>query len=177
MIKRDFKNIIILLLLVLTFTGSTYSYFSVHKKVENIITTGSLSIKLIETDINDRPYPIEEISVLPGDDVIKKVFVMNDGAHPAWVRLNVKIKSTQLDQNQLALNFDKNDWVKSGNYYYYKHILNPQDISKPLFDNIKFNDDIDLKINDHLTIEINAEAVQSEFNGNSVFEAKGWNKF
>ena len=46
-----------------------------------------------------------------------------------------------------------------------------------LFDNVKFSDDIDLKIKDHLTIEINAEAVQSEFNGNSVFEAKGWNKF
>ena len=66
-------------------------------------------------------------------------------------------------------------WYEEGGYYYYKEALLPGEITTNIFEEVYFDVLMDNRYQNSTTnIIIHAQAVQTDNNGTSVDEAKGW---
>ena len=169
-------NYILLILIVSTVYLSTLSYFTASKRVKNIITTGSVDLEIIETDEKGNPFPSSGIfNVLPASTITKDVKVKNTGLHPMWIRVAVEINflDNTLDESVVSLNYNNQDWIYKDNYFYYNKILYPNKTTESLFDTVNFKETMGNEYkNASLIINIHADGVQSEFNGDEVTKIK-----
>lgn len=104
------------------------------------------------------------------DTIKKEVYVENTGSLPAYIRvkivpvwknglpIQVNGKST-VDLN--IINLDS--WVKIGDYYYYKGVLNPKSCTKKLLDSVKVSDNIKNLYGDYdiknLSVDVFTESI------------------
>ena len=197
------KKITVLSLLAicaaLTASG-TLAYFTSEGKAHNVITTGGVSIELIEKTVSDGTkveFPKEGISgVMPGTSVSKIVTVKNDGAADAWIRVKVDQEITNPDKNPLPLTIgegekadpvmsfevDSEKWTYEGGYYYYKLPVSPMGEDEDgvlLFDEVLFSGAMGNEYqNCTAKIFVSAEAVQYANNpipeGGTVTDIPGW---
>ena len=180
------KSVIILIVLLLvTIISVTYAYIVRETNTSSVITFGSLKMELIETTIKDG----KEVRVSNNDDmdisntntVSRIVKVKNIGNHPMFVRISLNIEGKtknkeNIDTDNIVSMDIKENWLYKDGYYYYNKILNPDEITSELIDEIVFNNSyiVENYKNSKFTLDIKAEAVQSEHNKENVLEAVGW---
>ncbi len=78
----------------------------------------------------------DNVTVYPGSTVQKEVRVQNTGTTAAITRVKVSIKWESFTTTEnIFINYNTEDWLKKGGYYYYKGILNPGEYTTELMNN------------------------------------------
>lgn len=127
--------------------GGTYAYLSDYFTVKNEFTVDTTyGVDLIEKFESPQNWK-------PGEEVTKEVSVKNNGNINAVVRLSIT-EDWMAGTEQLSLVNSNNDpiaiihfanpelWIKDGDYYYYKNVLQPNDQTELFIDKVTLNDDI-----------------------------------
>ena len=160
----------------------TIAYFTAEETAYNVITTGVLSMDLVEETTGGEPWPDGEriCGVVPGMIVDKVPYVVNDGGIDFYTRLSMTMKVTGADGNELSaeyisLDINETEWTEKDGYYYYNEIVAPTEKTEPLFTKVTFAKEMpNAYMNAQIEIEVAAEAVQSKNNGDSALTASGW---
>lgn len=179
------KSKIILFLCILTmisgiFIYGTYANYVVSSKATNIITTNEVKIELIEKTCTEdgiiEEFDTEMIhTVYPGDSFSKIPYVENTGTEPCYVRIHIDTEYHEY------LVFDINEnWIKeetsenAGNgWYRYNKILEVGETTEPIFTTVTFSPSMGNEfIGEKITVELKADAVQSEHNDEFVSVVK-----
>ena len=181
--KRKITLIAAMALIVSLIGLGTLAFFTDSEEARNVITAGNIDIELYDLDENEEPFPANGIGgVMPGDDVAKLVFVENTGDHPAFVRIRLtkaieEAEGVEADLNfdHITLNIDTANWTLVGDWYYYNNILAPGGFTTALFTEVSFGAALG---NDYMnavvTIDVEAQGVQSANNGTTATAAAGW---
>lgn len=189
------KKILILVAAVLSLTAAvsgTLAYFNDSVTAHNVITTGGVSIELIENTKNDDGadiiWPEEGLSgIMPGTSASKIVSVRNNGQAEAWIRVEVKTTGKFADGtgmqaaelNPIKINFNQTDWSEKGDYWYYKQPVSVDNSTTELFTTVEFAKEMGNEYqNCTVYIDVTAQAVQAANNpipeNGDVTDVKGW---
>ena len=188
MTKKQKLLLIGIATLIMVMIGSTSAFFVTSSRAHNVITTSGVSIELIEntnqSGVDGRPIPFTNIdNARPGEEYSKIPQVKNTDDGDAWIRIAVKKVAEKSDgtmvdvaDNLMLTNYNTRNWLDGNDgYYYYYRALKSGETTEPLFTNVKLADNLNSEIKAskyHLSLQ--AEAVQTANNGNSVYEAEGW---
>lgn len=184
--KKKVITVSLFIILIAIISSGTIAYFTAVHTAENVITTGSLKIEVIETAKTEgslEEVPFEDIkNAMPNGTYSKIARVKNIGEQPLYLRVYVensfKLRSGEViddTDNLVSLNYDTENWTYKDGYYYYNRALTSQQLSAPLFTEVHFDEDMGNRYQDSTTyVKVIAQATQAANNGNSVFEAKGW---
>lgn len=185
-LKRKILLFSIVGIIISLFAYGTLAYFTAEKTTKNIITTGNIDIELHDETTGGIPFPEEGIQgVMPGKVIDKIVYVENIESNPLYTRIKIQKMISSPDNSEAILNFDKiklninsDYWLlKEDGYYYYKEKLEKGEKTEPLFTTVSFGIDIGNQYeNANIEIDVLAQAVQSQNNGEDVIEALGWPK-
>ena len=166
--------------------GGTLAYFSAEERAHNVITTGGVGIELLEWGDLEKTVPFEGVEgVMPGESVVKVVEVANDGQAPVWVRVKADIAVELAEGAQapegdpadvVAIDFDNEKWTLKDGWWHYNEILPAGETTAPLFEHVTFaGSEMGNAYQDcEVTVDVYAQAVQSDNNGSSALEAAGW---
>lgn len=188
------KKIVAAALIVATcgamFGTGTLAYFAVDGTARNVITTGGIDIDLIEkmeqADGTLADFPDDAVTgIMPGQTVSKIVSVKNTGPNSAWVRIKVEAEITNPQGESLSLEVGDGKamdvtvlegWTDGGDgYFYFDKKVKPGKSTSVLFKEVYFNAQLDNRYQRSIaTLTVKAEAVQTDNNGETVFEAAGW---
>ncbi len=183
------KKILIAALIVCLLAVAAYgtlAYFTSEDTTENIIKSGNLKVKLIETEIDDNgeeiPYVNEKIGIMPGTTISKIVKAENVGRHDAYVRIRLTNVITLADGTEdndengyVKYSIDEENWTYADGWYYYNTALEAGKTSEALLSEVIFSIETDNLYQDSvLSINVELQAVQVQNNGADVFEAAGW---
>ena len=176
------------LLIFVVFSAQTYAYFTDSaQSFNNSIQSGNLDVSIIPAgQVGD----VTSYSFAPGTVIEKKVKIDNAGSLPQYVRAKIDItidKAGLTDDEKAALvtrilseqlvkfNIEATegaDWILSGGYYYYKAALAADAEPVLLYSTVIFSPNMGNEYtNATITITVNTEAVQSDFNGTSPLDA------
>lgn len=181
--KRKVLLVILVLSVILAavLAQSTLAYYSSVGKVTNVVTSGELVLKIREKTADDDDFPSDGVHVIPGDTVSKQVSVENACDHPFYLRMKLinSIDNASLSAADcLAMDINTQDWeVREDGYIYYRHILQPREISSPVFTQVQIlGEHVDQTyLGSTLSLTVAAYAVQSENNpADYPWEAAGW---
>lgn len=169
------------LLIFVVFSAQTYAYFTDSaQSFNNSIQSGNLEITTVAAggSVNTEPT-----AIMPGTEVAKGVDVKNTGSLNSYVRAKIDISIDKAGINQAELEsliqFNINTtttWeLHTDGYYYYvggtNGVVESNDTVN-LFTTITFLSTMDNKYtNSKITITVNTEAVQSDFNGTGPLNA------
>ncbi len=130
------KVFIIFLFLILMLTPLlTITYFQTRETVENRFQMGGNQIELIEEF--KQPETLEAGSV-----ITKKIQVKNIGISECCVRIRAVFTSSDMEK-LCDIDWNENKWVlKEDHYFYYKEILEAQEVTEPLFTEIVIKEDV-----------------------------------
>lgn len=177
-------SLIAAMALVLSLIGfGTLAFFTDSEEATNVITAGNIDIDLHDLGEDELPFPANGIGgVMPGSSVTKVVNVENTGDHPAFVRVRLTQAivaaegvEAQLNFDNITLNLDTVNWTKSGDWYYFNSILAPGEFTTDLFTAVAFGTALGNDyMNAVITIDVEAQGVQSANNGTSATAAAGW---
>lgn len=166
--------------------GGTLAYFSANETAHNVITTGGVGIELVEWGDLERTTPFESTEgVMPGESVVKVVEVVNDGQAPAWVRIKADMALEHADgtaaeasdvEQIITIDFDTVKWTLKDGWWHYNEILPAGETTSPLFQHVIFAGPEmgNAYQGCEVTVDVAAQAVQSDNNGSSALEAAGW---
>lgn len=183
------KKLCVISLLVICLAIAAYgtsAYFTHEETATNVITSGSIKVELQEwSDTGNGLVPFEDIDgVLPGMEISKIVQVKNNGGQSAWVRVSAD-KGIQLaegvtgDVDLSLISYDLNTefWTEKDGFYYYNTILQPNEVSEPLFTKVIFSTTMsNMYQNSKAVIDVTAQATQVANNGTCALDAAGWPK-
>jgi len=181
---------IILLIIIFTLTLFTisisFAFIIRETTAKNIITFGSLKMKLIvssKEDGNERNISDgEKLNVTFNKMINRNISIKNVCNHPMFVRVAFNLVGETYEniiiENFSDITFEQldNDWIYKDGWFYYKETLNKNEITNKLIMNFKFNiDEILNKYNESMyELKIRAEALQAENNNKYVLDAVGW---
>lgn len=175
---------IVSLVFIISLLSFTLAYVIRETDTSSIITFGSLKMKLIETTIENGEEKevnlYDTMDISNSTNVSRIVKVKNVGNHPMYVRLKLSVvgknNNDDIDLTNLVTIPILENWIYQDGYYYYNDILEKNEESTPLIEEIIFNQQT--LANDYIgakiKLEIDAYAVQSEHNSDNVLEAEGW---
>lgn len=191
--KRKWTIFSLMILCTAIAGAGTMAFFTASARAHNVITTGRVSIQLVETmkteDGREVAFPQEGLSGrMPGTSVSKIVSVKNTGAE-AWIRL--KVDTTILDRQgrelpltiggvrAISYEVKNTDWVEKGGFYYYKYPVAANGSTPVLFDKVHFSGDMGNEYeNCKVLMDVTAQAVQTANNpiptGGNVSDIPGW---
>ena len=120
--KKMVKTLLLCGLVGAVGVGGTYAYFTGNDSAVNSVTVGNLT-----TSINE-DYPSGQKITADSNAVpsIKKVVaVSNDGEESVdcYVRVELSYSNSDISKGLTLQGLNTTDWVKSGNWYYYKKVL------------------------------------------------------
>jgi len=183
LLKKITPFLLIAVILLGLIGGGTLAYNRREARYQNIISAGDIDIELYNMISKNEKMPEKGIfSVLANINYPNLVWVRNVCEYPAYIRIKITKECTDkegntLDSTKMTPNFNTKDWTYSEDdgYYYYNHILDGFAESEPLYESIYFDRSIDNTYKTAtLDVHILVEAVQSDNNGESVFDAEGW---
>ena len=161
-------GLLVVSLVALFVLGGTLAWFTADAKVPNEFTTGTVDI-VIDEDLDDDPN-----DWAPGITKKKEVSVKNLGSLPVFVRVQLTPvwgsmddeenfhEDEELSIDNVIFNVNTEDWVKSGDWYYYKGVLEPKSETPLLLSEVTLDSSTGNDYQDKtLTIYVNAEAVQA----------------
>lgn len=189
--KKRIVALAVCAMCIATVASSTLAYFTDEQHVHNILTSGGISIQVVETMQGEGDamveFPKEGLrGIMPGTVVSKTVQIQNTGANEAWIRVKVDSSIIDADGKNLALNlqdgtevitYDVLDGWQPGTdgYFYYEKPVPVQMLTTPLFETVRFAPKMGNEYqNCTANIVISAQAVQTANNGASVMDASGW---
>lgn len=182
--KRKLLLLSVMVICIAIAAVGTLAFFNTDAIAHNVITTGGVDIELHEYADAEKTQPFKDPSgVMPGMTVTKIAEVENTGASAAWVRVKVEkaiklakeIEGFTPDTALVALNINTEKWEHEGDYFYYKEALQPNEITAPIFTSVTFNKTMGNEYQGATaTVDIVAQAVQKDNNGDSALTAKGW---
>ena len=131
----------------------------------------------------------EEAVVYPGADVTKIVQVKNTGNIDALPRVKIEkawgvkgedgklIPDDTLNPDYIIIEYNTVDWIgkreADGYYFYYNHVLEPKEITKPLFNGFTVSEKADGSYkNKYANIVVNMEIIQAGGGGLSYWNAE-----
>ncbi|MBQ2888470.1 MAG: hypothetical protein IJE29_06080 [Firmicutes bacterium] len=189
------KKILILVAAVLSLTAAvsgTLAYFNDSVTAHNVITTGGVSIELIENTKNDNGaaiiWPKQGLNgIMPGTSASKIVSVRNNGQADAWIRVGVDIAISESgdpitnptikclpltitvdgrDVDVVSYSVDGDKWLRGGDgYYYYKTPVAANSSTENLFEEVIFAKEMGNEYqNCTVYIDVTAQAVQAANN-------------
>lgn len=148
-VKHNLKNlknkksiIMIVVLLAITVIGATFAYYMSSASFENIFNTGTYRVVTTEQFTSPTNWK-------PGEEIPKKIVSKNEGTIPAAVRVSFTKQwvdgedpTTLLDipDNVTEIIFDNtDDWIRHGDYYYYRYPLMPGETTSSFIKGVKLN--------------------------------------
>ena len=160
----------------------TLAYFQTVGKATNVVTSGSIQMRIHETTDQGTPFPEDGVYVMPGDVVSKRVTVENDCTHPFYLRVKILygIDSKELSADDcFKLNINEQHWELHEGWYYYKGVVEPGQTTPEVFSHVEMvGSELDNSyLGKTLTLTVNAHAVQSENNpitDGKTYTASGW---
>lgn len=144
--KRKIKIFLLILgMLVLFAFGSTYAYFQTSESIDNNFRSTEAKVYL-----NEKFNPNDEW--VPGEEKQKEVRFGNDGNIASVLRVRftsvLKLEDGTEDP-EAAKNFQLNfttdfqeDWVKQGEWYYYKKVLLSEQMTEITLKSVTISDNI-----------------------------------
>lgn len=182
MINKLNIRIALLLLILLSLVSITTAFFTKSIETNNVITFGSVNIKLHESYIDENgeevPFDTTKKENINDDYTKERLLrVENVGKHPVYVRLYLsfsEVEGEPLEGAQIEAESDY--WIYENGWFYYTEILEPGIKTKELVTNVSFDIDMITTRHPNNTLTLNAEAqgVQSENNMLNVLEVTGW---
>ena len=172
--------------------AGTAAYFTVQDTAVNVITTGILDMTLVEkttdnaepgTELEDLPEFVSKengaFNVMPGQTVSKIPYVDNSGTADFYTRIRltstITVDGKELPTDVLELDIADSWTLAEDGWYYYTKAVTPSEHTEPLFTGVTFVDEMGNEYqNAEVTIEVEAQAVQSKNNGTSWDTAAGW---
>ena len=181
--KRIFALAVAIICLAIAAYG-TSAYFTHEQTATNVITSGSIKVELQEwSDTGNGLVPFVDLEgVLPGMEISKIVQVKNTGGQAAWVRVSAD-KSIHLaegvngevDLSLISYDLNTAFWTEKDGFYYYNTILQPNEVTEPLFTKVIFSATMsNMYQNSKAVIDVTAQATQVANNGTSALDAAGW---
>ncbi len=178
----------VVLICVSILASTTLAYFTDAGTARNVITTGGISIKLVEQQLVDGvlvDYPALPLSAMPGKTVSKVVSVKSL-EQPAWIRACydvtfydtdgkvMEIPAAELEKMvQIAVNSDS--WTYREGWWYCNKSVNAGESTKPLFETVVFSAFMGNNYQKSTVyIDVTAQAVQKANNGVTALDAAGW---
>lgn len=161
-------------------TQPTLAYYTTIGKATNVVTSGNISLEIHEKTADGSDFPAEGVYVIPGDIVSKQVSVENVCAHPFYLRVKLvrgATNETLSQEDAMKLDINTNEWTYQDGYYYYNSILQPGQVTVPLFTQVEIvGSQVDQShAGSTLSLSVNAYAVQSENNpAEQPWDAAGW---
>ncbi len=111
---------------LITCISGIYAFTNIAiASIENGLSTDAVNIELTEYGIDNEIYSKDPKDVSPGDTIELKPVVSNLGI-PAYIRTKITYTDNydQVDGlNDDIINGMSSDWVKKGDYYYYRNIV------------------------------------------------------
>ncbi len=190
--KRTIALLLVLAALAGVAVSRAYLFAAGRVATENIITYGTLTMKLHETDGNGDPVsmngsPILRLTGAPRETVRRKITVENTCDEEMYLRMRLSIGGTSDDGKTFMLSEQEVEcaanaaggWQTGGDgWYYYTAVLMRRSITEPLLkDNqlLFYTDEIaKTHPNRELTLSVEVQAVQSKNNGADALHAQGW---
>ena len=143
--KKSIKILWILGMLALLGIGTTFAYFQASDTIENKFQTAEARIY-----INEKFNPKDQW--VPGEEKQKEIRFGNEGRIASVLRVRftpvLKLKDGTEDSEAAGtfqLNFAddfQNDWVQQGDWYYYKKVLEPSQITDITLKSVTISDSI-----------------------------------
>lgn len=168
-------------ILVTYFSQPTLAYYSTVGRATNVVTSGDIQLMIHERTADGSEFPEEGVYVIPGDVVSKRVTIENVCGHPFYlrVRLVTGINSQELSTEEcFKVDLNTAYWtLREDGYLYYAEILEPGEMSQPVFTQVEIvGDYVDQNyLGKTLMLTVTAHAVQSENNpADNPWEASGW---
>lgn len=177
--RRKIMAVCVILCCLAIIAAGSLAYFTAEETAYNVITTGSVEMKLVEQKKDGSPFE-DVLGVMPGESVDKIVFIRNDGTAAFFVRIalenTVTVDGRELDFDKyISMDLNDEDWTYQNGYYYYNRALKPGEKTVPLFTKVSFADKMDNHYqNARVEIDVTAQAVQSANNGSDPLKAAGW---
>lgn len=116
--------------------GTTTAYFSDHEETVNILEPGHNTTEIEEEFPSPPPKPPDE-----NPDYKKTVWVSNTGganpdhAVPCYTRISLSYSHFDISKALHFKNLNTTDWIYNSQdgFYYYRHVLQKGEKTKPLF--------------------------------------------
>ena len=173
------------ILVVAIIGGSSMAQVTRKAETENIISSGEISVKLLNKTKNGDDMPELITHIVPGDTLDNVVSVKNTCQYDEYIRVSLdKViyetaeENAILDDSKATFLLNEEDWTynERDGYYYYNDVLKAGETSEVLYDGIFLSysmcNEYKLAVMD---VEITVESVQSVNNGD-VFTAEGWTR-
>ena len=186
--KRIFALAVVLTCLAIL-ASTTLAYFTDIGIARNVITSGGIDIRIVEQQLVDGnlvDYPGEPILVMP-DTAVSKIVSVQNTDEPAWIRASYTVtvydiegKPMDIPAEELATVIgiapDTTNWTMKDGWFYYNTAVKTGETTHPLFEEVVFSGPhMDNKYqNCTAVIDIDAQAVQTANNGDTVWNALGW---
>ncbi|MGI6552652.1 MAG: BsaA family SipW-dependent biofilm matrix protein [Bacillota bacterium] len=166
--KTTLMSLLIVSLVALLAVGGTLAWFTDKAEVTNEFTAGTLDI-VIDNEYTDFD------NWNPGDVTEKSIKVKNKGSKDAYVRVKLTkewgsydgdvFNSSDLDTDNVTLGLNEEEWMKVGDFYYYKDVLPAEEevllLSSVTLDGPETDNDYQGKV---FRITVEADAVQASNN-------------
>ena len=142
---KNKKALIAIVAVLFVVVGATIAYFTNVTTFTNNFTTATYKTTTTETFESPTNWK-------PGETITKEIVTENEGSIPATVRAKFTGEWTNTDGTALTaaelsdipndaviVNVNTTDWVKDGEYYYYKYIINPDDTTSTFLNSVTLN--------------------------------------
>lgn len=186
--KRKLLLLSVMVICIAIAAVGTLAFFNTDAIAHNVITTGGVDIELHEyaDEACTTDYDTNKTGIMPGMTVDKYARIaLAEGSADAWVRVrfekkitfaagneNAQGKTPDLDLVELTM---PEGWIAGNDGWYYLEA--PLTSNTPVFalTSVKF----DVAMGNEYqgataTVDIVAQAVQKDNNGDSALTAKGW---
>ena len=167
-------------ILLTVLTQPALAFYTTIGKATNVVTSGNIRLKLHEKTADGSDFPEEGVYVIPGDLVSKRVSVENVCDHPFYLRVRLVSGTTNealTPEDAMRIDFNTENWTFEEGYYYYNRVLEPSEMTEPLFTQVEIvGSRVDRSHSGStLSLEVIASAVQSENNpAEFPWKAVGW---
>lgn len=142
------------------------TYYTATEEIPGVVTSGNIKY-IIHNELSSGSAAPEQLIVIPGDEVDRRLFVENDGQQPFYLRVKLVCTLGQQDATGYVepCAVDSN-WTLVDGYYYYNAVLEPGQVTSALFTQLLINGSkVDqTHIGQTLTLRADVEAVQSKNN-------------
>ena len=170
--KKRYIAISAAIIAIIVLALGSAAYLSKSGITESTVRSSNLKIELVMMEYKD-DVPTEAegtVEIMPGDYVHRMATVKNGGKEPAWVRIKIA------DQEKLELiELNEANWREDDGYWYYRSKLDPGKTTEPLFYGIRVREEAGNEdAGKSITLDIDAEGVQTKHNGSTALEVKGW---
>ena len=192
--KKKLIAAVVVAVAALFTAGGTLAWFTDDRTANSVIQTGNVDIEVLEST-NEPEGTYEKTSdgivysghFMPGQTFSKIVTVRNKGINSAYVRVKVSYQ----DHEKKVLRYEKklepvvessgfgssgDSWeFGSDGFYYYNQALKPGAVTAPVMETVHLPLGWELEQTTSLyRVVIMAEAIQSDFTGDTAKEAFGY---